>query len=173
MSRLNREAILAALMVVLSGVLIARLIPYFQQYNVEVGDRAPTFNLTADDGSGLRLEDYRGKYVLLNFWATYCVPCVDELPSLNGLYEDMRDEGLVVLGVSVDSDEEAYKTFLQNYRVAFPVVRDPEWSVAIRYGTSKIPETYLIDKDGTVKRKYVNAQDWQGPEIVNYLQSLM
>lgn len=160
-------------MVLLSVVLVARLIPYFRQYNVQAGDSAPTFNLTADDGSGLRLEDYRGRFVLLNFWATYCVPCIDELPSLNGLYEDMKDQGLVVLGVSVDSDEEAYKNFLKTYRVAFPVVRDPEWSVAMRYGTSKIPETYLIDKEGMVLRKYVNSQDWRRPEIVNYLESLM
>ena len=173
MSRLNREAILAALMVVLSVVLIVRLVPYFRQYNVQAGDSAPTFNLTAEDGSGLRLEDYRGRYVLLNFWATYCVPCIEELPSLNGIYEDMRDKGLVVLGVSVDTDDQAYKTFLQAHRVAFPVVRDPEWSVALRYGTSKIPETYLIDKEGMVLRKYVNSQDWRRPEILNYLQSLL
>jgi peroxiredoxin len=173
MSRLNREAILASLMVLLSIGLVVRLAPYFRQYNVQAGDRAPAFNLTADDGSGLRLEDFRGKYVLLNFWATYCVPCIEELPSLNGVYEDMRDKGLVVLGISVDTDETAYKEFLQAHRVAFPVVRDPEWSVALRYGTSKIPETYLIDKEGVVLRKYVNFQDWQRPEIVNYLQSLL
>jgi peroxiredoxin len=173
MSRLNREAILAALMIVLSAVMIVRLVPYFREYNVEAGDRAPSFNLTAEDGSGLRLEDYRGKFVLLNFWATYCVPCVDELPSLNGLYEELKDEGLVVLGVSVDTDDEGYKAFLRQHRVTFPVVRDPEWTVALQYGTSKIPETYLIDKEGVVRRKYVNSQEWQHPEIVNYLQSLM
>jgi peroxiredoxin len=173
MSRLNREAILASLMVVLSGVMIFRLVPYFRQYNVEAGDRAPGFNLIGDSGRGLRLEDYRGKYVLLNFWATYCVPCVEELPSLNGIYDDLHDKGLVVLGVSVDTDEEAYQRFLTAHRVTFPTARDPEWTAAIRYGTSKIPETYLIDREGLVIRKYVGAENWRRPEILNYLQSLL
>lgn len=173
MSRLNREAILASLMVILSGVMIFRLVPYFRQYNVDAGDRAPVFDLTGANGTGLRLEDYRGKYVLLNFWATYCVPCVEELPSLNAIYDDMREKGMVVLGVSVDADEEAYQRFLTAHRVTFPTARDPEWSVAIRYGTSKIPETYLIDREGTVIRKYVGAENWRRPEIVNYLQSLL
>jgi peroxiredoxin len=173
MSRLNREAILAALMVVLSGVMIVRLVPYFRQYNVEAGDRAPGFDLTGDNGTGLRLEDFRGKYVLLNFWATYCVPCVEELPSLNAIYDEMKDNGLVVLGVSVDADEQAYQSFLTAHRVTFPTARDPEWTSAIRYGTSKIPETYLIDREGTVIRKYVGAENWRRPEILNYLQSLL
>jgi peroxiredoxin len=173
MSRLNREAILAALMVVLSGVMIVRLVPYFRQYNVEAGDRAPGFDLTGDNGTGLRLEDYRGKYVLLNFWATYCVPCVEELPSLNSIYDELKNNGLVVLGVSVDEDAEAYQSFLTAHRVTFPTARDPQWTAAIRYGTSKIPETYLIDREGTVIRKYVGAEDWRRPEILNYLQSLL
>jgi cytochrome c biogenesis protein CcmG, thiol:disulfide interchange protein DsbE len=173
MSRLNREAILASLMVVLSGVMIVRLVPYFRQYNVGPGDRAPVFNLSGDNGTGLRLEDYRGKYVLLNFWATYCVPCVEELPSLNAVYDSMRDKGLIVLGVSVDENQEAYQRFLTAHNVTFPTARDPEWTAAIRYGTSKIPETYLIDREGTVLRKYVGAENWQRPEILNYLQSLL
>jgi peroxiredoxin len=173
MSRLNREAVLAALMVVLSGVMIVRLVPYFRQYNVEAGDRAPLFNLTSDNGTGLRLEDFRGKYVLLNFWATYCVPCVEELPSLNSIHDEMKDKGLVVLGVSVDSDQEAYQRFLTAHSVTFPTARDPEWTAAIRYGTSRIPETYLIDREGTVIRKYVGAENWRRPEILNYLHSLL
>lgn len=160
-------------MVLLSGVLIFRLVPYFQRYNVDVGDRAPGFNLTSDNGEGMRLEDYRGKYVLLNFWATWCQPCVEELPSLNSVYQGMRDKGLIVLGVSVDEDKDLYRRFLEAHRVGFPTVRDPERSVSTRYGTFKYPETYLIDREGVVIRKYVGAEDWRRPEIANYLQSLL
>jgi cytochrome c biogenesis protein CcmG, thiol:disulfide interchange protein DsbE len=173
MARPNREAILASLMVVLSAVLIFRLVPYFRVYNVDAGDKAPGFNLTADDGTGVRLDDYRGKYVLLNFWATWCPPCVEELPSLNGVYEQLRERGLVVLGVSVDEDKDLYQRFLEAHRVSFPTVRDPERSVSSRYGTTQYPETYLIDRQGVVIRKYVAGQNWRRPEILNYLQSLL
>jgi peroxiredoxin len=98
---------------------------------------------------------------------------VEELPSLNAIYDEMKDKGLVVLGVSVDADEQAYQSFLTAHRVTFPTARDPEWTSAIRYGTSKIPETYLIDREGTVIRKYVGAENWRRPEILNYLQSLL
>jgi peroxiredoxin len=160
-------------MVVLSGILIARLVPYFRQFNVDVGDRAPNFNLTADDGTGVSLEDYRGKYVLLNFWATWCPPCVEELPSLNALYDALRNDGLVVLGVSVDEDEDLYQRFLEAHRVMFPTVRDPERNVSNRYGTFKYPESYLIDREGMVIRKYVGPENWRRAEIVNHLQSLL
>ncbi len=173
MARLNREVILASLMVFLSAVLVARVIPYFHQYNVEAGDAAPGFNLTADNGTGVSLEDYRGKYVLLNFWATWCAPCVEELPSLNAVYDNLRDRGLVVLGVSVDEDQELYQRFVEAHRVTFPTVRDPERTVSMRYGTFKYPETFLINPDGEVIRKYVGAENWQRPEISNYLESLL
>lgn len=169
----KKDAVVAALLLCLTGVLLYRVVPYFQVFRVEVGERAPSFNLTADDGSGFRLEDYRGKVVLLNFWATWCPPCVREMPALSNLHERFKADGLVVLGISVDEDRQAYERFLQQGRVSFPTVRDPERSVSNRYGTSKYPETYLINREGTVMRKYISEQDWEGPVIVNYLSSIL
>jgi peroxiredoxin len=111
--------------------------------------------------------------VLLNFWATWCPPCIEELPSLNSIYSELRDRGLVVLGVSVDEDRALYQRFLTAHKVSFPTVIDPERSVSTRYGTFKYPESYLIDPEGIVIRKYVGAEDWQRPEIANYLRSLL
>ena len=162
-----------AVNIVLLGVLLARAVPYFEIHNVEVGDAAPDFNITADDGSGLRLDDYRGKYVLLNFWATWCPPCVQEMPSLSALHDRFKDEGLVVLGVSVDEEKEEYDRFLDARPVSFPTARDPERSASSVYGTVKYPETYLIDSEGTVIRKYVGPEKWARPEILNYLDSLL
>ena len=76
----KKDAVVAALLLCLTGVLLYRVVPYFQVFHVEVGERAPTFNLTADDGSGFRLEDYRGKVVLLNFWATWCPTACGRCP---------------------------------------------------------------------------------------------
>lgn len=173
MTSSRRQIVTGGLMGVLTGLLVYRVAPYFRVYNVDVGDKAPGFNLTADAGTGMSLEDYRGKYVLLNFWATWCPPCIQELPSLNNIHERFRDRGLVVVGVSVDEDKEAYQKFLQQRGVTFPTARDPQQTVNIRYGTTKFPESYLIDREGYVRRKYVGPEDWERPEIVNYLSSLL
>lgn len=150
-----------------------RVAPHLQIYNADIGEQAPPFQLTADDGSGASLRDYRGKYVLLNFWATWCPPCIQELPSLNTLHRELEPNGLVVLGISVDENKQAYENFLERFDVDFPTVRDPEMAVASLYGTSRYPETYLIDPDGYVLRKYEGPEDWMRPEIVNYLRSLL
>lgn len=171
---LSRKSVVClGLTLLLGGVLVARVAPYLRVHNAEVGERAPNFELTADDGSGARLEDYRGKYVLLNFWATWCAPCVEEMAALSRLHNDFSDEGLIVLGISIDENREAYHRFLDDYEVSFPTVRDPTWDVMMRYGTKLVPETYLISPDGIVLRKYVNWQNWDSPEIVNYLRSLL
>lgn len=134
---------------------------------------APEFALKDADGKEHKLSDFKGKVVLLNFWATWCPPCVQELPSLNSIHERFRDRGLVVVGISVDEDKEAYQKFLQQRGVTFPTARDPEQTVNSRYGTTKFPESYLIDREGYVRREYVGPEDWERPEIVNYLSSLL
>ncbi len=169
----SRATWAGAVNLILLGVLLTRAVPYFQIHNVDVGDRAPDFNLTADDGSGMSLSDYRGKYVLLNFWATWCPPCVQEMPSLSTVHDRFQRDGLVVLGVSVDEEKEAYDRFLEIRPVSFPTARDPERSVSTIYGTAKYPETYLIDPEGIVIRKYIGPEDWNRPEISNYLSSLL
>jgi peroxiredoxin len=168
-----RATLFGGVIAVLLAAMIYRVVPYLEIHNVEVGDKAPGFELADDSGQGVNLSDFRGKYVLLNFWATWCPPCVEEMPSLSALHERLKDQGLVVLGVSVDESEADYKRFLERGHLSFPTVRDPERSVSSRYGTVKYPETYLINPEGIVIRKYINWQDWNRPEIVNYLNSLL
>jgi len=168
-----RAAGFGGVIAVLLAVMLYRVAPYLEIHNVEVGDRAPAFEITDDNGRGVSLSDFRGKYVLLNFWATWCPPCVEEMPSLSALHDRMKDLGLVVLGISVDESREEYERFLDRSGLTFPTVRDPERSVSARYGTVKYPETYLIDPEGIVIRKYINWQDWNRPDIVNYLTSLL
>ncbi len=158
------------------GILVAliyRITPYLQVHDVQIGDRAPGFELIVANGQGLALGDYEGKWVLVNFWATWCPPCVDEMPALSRLHDKLNDRGLVVVGVSSDEDADAYQSFLTSNGVSFPTVRDPQRDSMIRYGTVKIPESYLIDPQGIVTRKYVNWQDWDSPEINNYLASIL
>ncbi len=137
----------------------------------EAGRPAPDFSFTLN-GQPERLSSLRGKVVVLNFWATWCPPCQDELPSLNRLQAKLAPLGATVLGVSVDEDGAAYRQFLQQYHVTFPTYRDPSKRIPASYGTYMYPETYIIDPEGRIARKIIGAQDWTSPDILAYLQSL-
>jgi peroxiredoxin len=136
----------------------------------ELGKVAPAFTLH-DGAQTVSLNQYRGHVLLLNFWASWCPPCVDELPSLLALHH--RLPGLAILGVSIDSDPQAYRNFLAQYRIDFPTIRDPSQETMHRYGTVQIPESYLIDRSGHIVRKYVSEQDWTSPEVLETLTSML
>lgn len=173
MARMSRETVVYSLALALAVVMVYRVQGYLRVYDVSEGDRAPGFSVTDDQGVGVSLDDYGGKVVLLNFWATWCPPCVQEMPSLDAIYRELRDRGFVVVGISVDEDAGQYSAFLDSSGVTFPTVRDPERTVSVRYGTMKYPESYLISREGRVLRKYVGPEDWRRPEIANYLRSVL
>lgn len=133
---------------------------------------APNFSLKDADGNAVNLAEYRGKVVLVNFWATWCPPCVEELPSLMTLQERMKGRGLVVVGVSIDVDGDAYHRFLKLHNINFVTVRDPEQKVASMYGTSGWPETYIIDRQGVLRRKFVGPVDWNAPDVIAFLSRM-
>ena len=140
---------------------------------LKVGDKAPDFTVTADNGQTFTVHNFNGKLLLLNFWATWCAPCVEEVPSLNQLARQLGPQGLVVLGVSVDKDPNAYKNFLQHFPVSFQTARDPDEKVNLKYGTIQFPESYLIDRNGKVVEKFISAQNWASPEMIQHVQSLL
>jgi peroxiredoxin len=135
----------------------------------QTGQVAPDFTLT-DGTTKVHLADYRGKVVLVNFWATWCAPCIQEVPSLLDLHH--QDPSLAILGVSVDEDPDAYSEFLRRRHIDFITVRDPSESAAKLFHTEMWPETYVIDRKGIIRRKFVGAQDWTSPEVRAYLESL-
>lgn len=126
--------------------------------------------MVSDGAASIHLSAYRGRPVLLNFWATWCGPCVQELPSLEALHHQMP--ALTILAVSADDDPQAYASFLARRHVDLTTVRDPRQQAADLYHTVAWPETYAIDRQGVIRRKFVGAQDWQSPEIVSFLKSL-
>jgi cytochrome c biogenesis protein CcmG/thiol:disulfide interchange protein DsbE len=136
-----------------------------------VGSPAKEFSVTDSDHT-VSLNQYRGQIVLVNFWATWCPPCVEELPSLMNLQERMKGRGIVVVGVSIDVDGDAYHRFLKLHNINFVTVRDPEQKVSRMYGTSGWPETYIIDRQGVLRRKFVGPVDWNAPDIVEFLGKL-
>lgn len=135
----------------------------------QTGKVAPDF--TVSDGSTtIHLANYRGRVVLLNFWATWCPPCVEEMPSLLQLHHDMPN--VVILAVSIDDDPDAYHHFLATHHVDLITVRDPSESAAKLFHTDMWPESYLIDRKGIIRSKFIGAQDWSDPEIRALLKSL-
>jgi peroxiredoxin len=135
----------------------------------QTGKVAPDFTVS-DGATTIHLANYRGRVVLLNFWATWCPPCVSEMPGLVELHHDRPD--LAILAVSIDEDPNAYSRFLVRRHVDFITVRDPSQSAARLYHTEGWPETYIIDRQGVIRRKIVGDPDWSNPEIRAYLKSM-
>ena len=125
-----------------------------------------------DAQNKITLSQHRGQVVVLNFWATWCPPCVEEMPSLVEMQRRMKAKGVTVLAVSVDVDESAYKQFLKDHNVSLLTVRDPEHKSSELYGTFKYPETYVIDRGGVMRRKFIGAVDWTEPDVVELLGKL-
>jgi peroxiredoxin len=136
---------------------------------LKIGKEAPDFTV-ADSASSIHLSAYRGKVVLLNFWASSCGPCVQETPALIALHHEHPD--LAILAVSADEDPDAYRRFLARFHVDLTTVRDPNQTAARLYGSSIWPETYIIDRKGILRRKVVGDPDWFNPEIRTFLQGL-
>jgi peroxiredoxin len=135
----------------------------------QTGQPAPDFTVT-DDSATVHLGSYRGRVVVLSFWASWCAPCIEEMPSLLALHHDQPD--LAVVAISVDEDQDAYSRFLVRHNVDLITVRDPAEKAARLYHSQMWPETYVIDRQGMIRRKFIGAQDWTSPEIRAFLKSL-
>jgi cytochrome c biogenesis protein CcmG, thiol:disulfide interchange protein DsbE len=144
-----------------------------------IGNPAPDFTIQDSDHS-VTLSQLRGQIVVLNFWATWCPPCIEEMPSLVQLQKKLQNQRVTILGVSVDDDANDYHKFLKDYHIDFLTVREGGTKtdtgvispVANKYGTFKIPESYVIDRNGIIRRKFIGAVDWRQQEIVEYLSRL-
>ena len=145
----------------------------FREEVTEVGDTAPEFSIVADNGRAVSRSNFGGKLLVLNFWATWCPPCVSEMPSLNRFQQDFAAAGVVVVGISVDRNERAYRRLLEQKKVVFLTARDPEARISSRYGTYKYPETYLIDRNGKVVQKIIGAADWTEAGMVSHIRALL
>lgn len=160
---------IAVLLLTLTAVLSASL----HEHMAKEGEAAPSFSIQTDSGNVITPTSFGGKLLLLNFWATWCPPCVDETPSLNALQRRFQNQGLVVLGISIDEKPDLYRQFLSKYQVSFQTVRDPSKKISVDYGTFKYPETYLIDSSGKVIRKVIGKEDWADERVISYVQSLL
>jgi peroxiredoxin len=170
---LKSNRILPAVLAVLFVVFLFTIQDVLEQRIVEIGDSAPGFSVTTEGGQKISRSEFGGKLLVVNFWATWCPPCIEEMPSLNQFASSMAKDGVVVLGISIDRSEQAYRNFLQRNQLSFAVARDPEENISSSYGTFKWPETYVINRDGKVVQKYIGPRDWTDPQIVNSIRALL
>ena len=139
-----------------------------------IGSIAPDFELKDADGNLVKLSDYRGKLVFLNFWATWCEPCVWEMPLMMRLHDTLKDRGFEILTVSVDTSWKPIEDFYDQNDVSFPTLLDPAQAVSRgRYKVTAFPETFLIAEDGHVLSHVIGPRRWDDPrevaEIEQYL----
>ena len=123
-------------------------------------ESAPVFTVPAADSKPLKLELYRGKVVFLNFWATWCMPCREEMPAMERLHQRFRGRGLVVLAVSVDKAAAPVGPFVTELRLTYPIGLDPTMTVAKQYGVRGLPATFLITRTGTVAARALGPREW-------------
>jgi cytochrome c biogenesis protein CcmG, thiol:disulfide interchange protein DsbE len=158
-------------LIVLSCVLLTLSGCYSGSRPARIGTAAPDFTVR-DSARTVTLSQLKGQVVVLNFWATWCPPCIEEMPSLVQMQERMKAKGVTVLAVSVDVDQSNYQRFLRDHNVDLLSVRDADQKSNALYGTFKFPETYVIDRNGVVRRKFIGAVDWTEPDVIEYLGKL-
>jgi peroxiredoxin len=139
------------------------------QHPGQIGTPAPEFSVS-DGVQTVDLARFRGQVVVLNFWATWCAPCIEELPSLMALHHAMPQ--VAIIAVSTDEDDTVYRKFLVDNHVTLTTVRDGDQHANALYGTFRYPETYIIDRQGIIRRKFIGPQTWTSTELLDYLNKL-
>jgi peroxiredoxin len=137
------------------------------------GEAAPEFTFKDQPGKERSLSQLRGRVVLVNFWATWCPPCIDEMPSMQQLQRRMANKPFEMLALSVDDSWASVNRFMKENNFTLPVYADFDKRVSTLYGTHMWPETYIVDKRGKVAYKVIGAKDWTSPEVLKFLDVLV
>lgn len=174
--RKPRRLLLAA---VALGLGYAAALSFYPQAHFDAeasteSEPAPEVTLTRLGGGVTRLSDYRGKWVLLNFWATWCPPCVAEMPSMEEFSKKFKSRNVVVLAVSVDrGNPDRIKKFVKQYGITFEVFHDPDSDASNKFGVSSLPASYIINPKGNIVSQAQGMREWTDPEIIDYVNGLM
>ena len=158
----------------IGGAAAPDTLPGAERNVVKLGEPAPNFQLPDLNGRLVTLSDFRGKVVLLNFWATWCGPCRVEMPTMEQLYRTFSRKDLEILAVSIDAQGVAItRPFQQEHHLTFPILHDADYRVGLTYGARSLPRTFMVDRQGVVRHQIFGARDWGAPEAQQLMQMLM
>ena len=169
------KLIIFPLLLLLSGVAQATS-PLANLFVVPEVERhtAPDFISENLRGGNTGMADYKGKIVLLNFWATWCMPCRAEMPGMETLWQNYKEQGLVIAAVSVDEGSRGrIETFSKLFDLSFPILLDPESKVSDLYKVSNMPTSFLIDRNGKIVSRIVGTEEWTSPEAIQLVEKLL
>ena len=141
--------------------------------NVKPPTEAIAFNAEKLDGKKVTLRDFRGKVVFLNFWASWCAPCREEMPAMEELYQAFKDKGFVVMAVNVKESQKAAAAFSTELKLTYPILLDPKGEVSVLYGAWALPLTYLIDREGVIVARAFGPRAWAGQEARALIKQLL
>ena len=174
-----QSMVIIVLIVILIGILIL-LQTKDTFYNPSDGPQlakglpAPNFSLPCLGGQMVSLTDYRGKVVLLNIWATWCPPCVEEMPSMEKLYQELKGEGFEILAISIDeSGAQDVRPFMKKHQLSFPALIDSKGTIKGIYQITGVPESFIIDKEGILVEKVIGPRNWAIPEAIRFFRDLI
>jgi len=175
---MNRLVLIAVIVLVGGAVYLVSTSSSRPSYEtvklVAIGDLAPDFQLEDTKGNKVSLSDLRGKIVLVNFWATWCPPCIEEMPSMERLNEVIAGDDFVMLAINTEEKgRSVVPAFLEKTPYTFPILYDDKGVVQKRYGVFKFPESFIIRKDGTVAEKIIGPLDWSSRKTITYLKGLI
>lgn len=140
----------------------------------EEAQPAPNFTLKSLDGRDVTLDEFRGKYLLINFWATWCGPCKIEMPSLEALYQKFKDDGLALIGISNDMfGARVVKPYVEASKISFPVLLDQRLTVSYKFGVVNLPTTFLVNPKGEIIGILHGPEDWGKPATLRYFENLL
>jgi peroxiredoxin len=167
---------IAILLTLATGIFAVTLVASLRPVTrvLEPGDQAPAFEARRLSGAPIALEDYRGKVLLLNVWATWCGPCQAEMPSMERLHRAVGDSNFRIVAVSVDQDgPDLVDRFARDMGLTFDILHDRAGEIQRRYRTSGVPESWVIDRQGVIVKKVIGATDWNSPVNVALVRSLL
>lgn len=166
------NSVLRILLLALTLGFISLVAYTLRDTSAKVGAAAPQFAIKTDQGDQVTAASFGGKVLVLNFWATWCAPCVQEIPSLNQFQKRFAESGVKVIAISIDKNKTKYQNFLRHIPVTFETAWDPSADISSLYGTYQVPETYII-KDGRVMRKFPESMDWSRADVTDYVKGLL
>jgi peroxiredoxin len=140
---------------------------------IEEKVKATDFTLENLDGAKVNLKDTRGKVVFLNFWATWCVPCLIEMPSMEKLHNEFKDKGFTMLAVNVREPKTRVVAFREKFKLSFPILLDPDGKLGLEYGVWSLPMTFFVDREGYIVGVAFGARDWASHDALQFISDLL